>query len=48
MSELELAFVGLLILAGAAAIVYAGLRAPAGKPVSPADETEPPPDQAAD
>jgi len=41
MSELEIAFVGLLILLGAAVIVYAGVRAP-GKPVAPANDAEQP------
>lgn len=40
MSELEIAFVGLIILAGAAAIVYAGIRAPGGKQAAPADDAE--------
>lgn len=48
MSELEIAFVGLIILAGAATIVYAGIRAPGGKEAAPADDVEPAQDQSAD
>lgn len=47
MAELELAFVGLMILLGAGAILYAGLR-PSPRRPDAAAAPEPPEDQPAD